>query len=146
MKLPALLIALFVAAGALAASPIAVYGKHSLGVSLGLAVCCILAGFAFGILRRTKLAWAAGLLAWFFVAAAAAQAERVAIPANQVTALAAASQLDLEQPLRWRGILRAEPLRLPWGIRYDIDLEQAQAAGQWRPVHGGLRATYFFDP
>ena len=145
MKLPALLIAIFVAAGVLAASPIAVYRKHSLDVLLGLAACCIVAGFAFGMFRRPKLAWAAGLLAWFLVAAAAAQIERLTIPANQVTALAAAGQLDLGQPLRWRGILRMEPLRLPWGIRYDLELEQVQAAGEWRPVHGGLRATYFFD-
>ena len=145
MKLPALLIAIFVAAGVLTASPIAVHGKHGLDVSLGIAVCCILAGFTFVTLRRAKLAWIAGLLAWLFLAAAAAQIERIAIPANQVATLAAAGQLALEQPLRWRGILRAEPLRLPWGVRYDIDLEQVQAAGEWRRVHGGLRASYFFD-
>ena len=145
MKLPALLIAIFVAAGVLAASPIAVHGKPGLDVSLGVALCCILAGFAAVKFRREKLAWTAGLLAWFFLGAAAGQIERLAIPPSAVTTLSAAGQLDLEQPLRWRGILRAEPLRLPWGVRYDIDLERVQSAGEWQTVHGGLRATYFFD-
>jgi competence protein ComEC len=145
MKLPALLIAVFVAAGVLAASPITVQTRHSLDLSLGIALCCIFGGFAFAKLQRANLAWAAGLLAWFFLSAAAAQIERMAVPANQVTYLASSGQLDLQEPLRWRGILRADPLRMPWGIRYDIDLEQVQAAGEWQTVRGGLRASYFFD-
>ena len=44
-----------------------------------------------------------------------------------------------------KGFCAQTLLRLPWGIRYDIDLEQVQTAGEWRAVHGGLRATYFFD-
>src|SRR5690348_11223559 len=145
MKLPALLIAMFVAAGVLAAPPIAAHLPHGLGLSLGIALSLILAGILLLELRQGHLAWSASLLAWFFLAAAAAQIERIAIPANPVTKLAASGQLDLEEPLRWRGILRADPLRLPWGIRYDIDLEQVQTAGAWRAVQGGLRASYFFD-
>jgi hypothetical protein len=63
MKLPALLIAIFVAAGVLAASPIAVHTRHGLDLSLGIALCCIIAGFGFAKFRRAKLAWAAGLIA-----------------------------------------------------------------------------------
>ena len=144
MKLPALLIAMFVAAGVLAAAPIAAHVTHSLDVSLGIAVCCILAGFWILKLKRVELVWSAGLLAWFFLAAAAAQIERVAIPPNEVTNLAGLGQLEFNEPLRWRGILREDPLRLPWGLRYDIDLEQVQTAGEWRAVRGGLRTTYFF--
>ena len=145
MKFPALLIAGFVAAGVLAASPIAVHTRHSLDLSLGVALFCIVAGFVFTGLRRTNLAWAASLLAWFSLAASAAQIEWMAVPANQVTILAGDGRLELGEPLRWRGILRADPLRLPWGFRYDVDLEQVQSAGEWQAVHGGLRATYFFD-
>jgi competence protein ComEC len=145
MKLPALLIAVCVAAGVLAASPIAVHTRYSLDVSLGIALCCIFAGLGFVGLRRANLAWTAGLLAWFFLAAAAAQIERMAAPANQVTNLVGEGRLGLDEPLRWRGIQRADPLRLPWGFRYDIDLEEVQSAGEWRAVRGGLRATYFFD-
>src|SRR5690348_9242537 len=144
MKLPALLIAIFVAAGVLAASPIPAHSRHGLDLSLATALLCIIGGFAFAKFRHAKLAWAAGLIAWFCLAAAAGQAERLAIPVNQVTNLAGAGRLDLEEPLRWRGILRADPLRMPWGIRYDIDLQEVQAAGQWNTIHGGLRTTYFF--
>jgi hypothetical protein len=144
MKLPALLIAVFVAAGVLAASPIAVHTRHSLDVSLGVALFCIIAGFAFTGLRRPNLVWVASLLAWFSLAAAAAQIEHVAVPANQITSLVGSGRLELDAPLRWRGILRADPLRLPWGFRYDLDLDEVQSAGEWRAVHGGLRATYFF--
>jgi hypothetical protein len=114
MKLPALLIAVFVAAGVLAASPIAVHSRYGLELSLGIALACIIAGFAFAGFRRANLAWTAGLLTWFFLAAAAAQIERMSIPANQITNLVASGQLGLDEPLRWRGILRDDPLRLPW--------------------------------
>ena len=40
---------------------------------------------------------------------------------------------------------RADPLRLPWGMRYDVDLEAVQSAGEWMPVSGGLRVTYYFN-
>jgi len=145
MKLPALLIAIFVAAGVLAASPIAAYVKFGVDLSLGIGLGSMLAGFGLLKLRRADLAWTAGLLAWFFLGAGVAQIERRAIPANQVTNLAGSGQLDLDEPLRWRGILREDPLRLPWGIRYQIDLEEVQTAGEWRGAHGGLRVTYFFD-
>jgi competence protein ComEC len=145
MKLPALLIAVFVAAGVLAASPIAVHTRHSLDLSLGVALFCIIAGFGLVRFRGANLAWAASLLAWFSLAAAAVQIERMAVPANQITNLVGSGRLELDEPLRWRGILRADPLRLPWGFRYDIDLEEVQSLGSWHSVHGGLRATYFFD-
>jgi hypothetical protein len=145
MKLPALLIAIFVAAGVLAASPIAAHVKNGVDLSLGIGLGSMLAGFGLLKLRRADLAWTAGLLAWFFLGAGVAQIERRAIPANQVTNLAGSGQLDLDEPLRWRGILREDPLRLPWGVRYQIDLEEVQTAGEWRGAHGGLRVTYFFD-
>ena len=144
MKLPALLIAVFVAAGVLAASPIAVHTRYALDATLGIALCCIIVGFALAGFRHASLAWPAALLAWFFLGTAAAQIQRAAVPVNQAANLVGRGQLELEEPLRWRGILRADPLRLPWGFRYDIDIEQVQSAGEWRPVHGGLRATYFF--
>src|ERR1700722_20039302 len=122
MKLPALLIAIFVAAGVLAAPPIAAHDRHSVVLFLGIAACSIAAGFGLLGVRRVKVAWALSMLAWFSLAAANAQIERLAMPSNEVTRLAGSGQLDLDGPLRWRGILREDPLRLPWGIRYDIGL------------------------
>jgi hypothetical protein len=41
-------------------------------------------------------------------------------------------------PLRWRGGLREDPMRLPWGRRFEIDREQVEIAGARLPVTGGL--------
>src|SRR5260370_4308010 len=109
MKLPALLIAVFVAVGFLAAATIAAHVAYSLDVSLGIAVCCILAGFWLLKLSRVELVWSAGLLAWFFLPAAAAQIERLAVPPNEVPNLAGLRRLDLNVPLRWPRSLRQDP-------------------------------------
>jgi hypothetical protein len=98
MKLPALLIAGFVAAGVLAGSPIAVRTRHGLDLSLGVALFSIIAGFGLVRFRGANLAWAAALAAWFFLAAAAAQIERMAVPANEVTNLAGEGRLELDEP------------------------------------------------
>jgi len=145
MKLPALLIAISVAAGVLAASPIAAHTRQAPVISLAPALVCIAFGFLFVGFGRANVAWTSGLLAWFFLASAAGHIERISIPADQVTNLLAAGRLDIQQPLRWRGIVGADPLQLPWGLRYDIDLREVQTAGQWQPVRGGLRVSYFFD-
>ena len=66
------------------------------------------------------------------------------MPADHVTALIARNALNIDQPLRWRGTLRADPLDLPWGVRYQLDLEAVQSAGAWIGVSGGLRSDYYF--
>ena len=66
------------------------------------------------------------------------------LPADHVTALITRNALNIDQPLRWRGTLRADPLDLPWGIRYQLDLEAVQSAGAWIGVSGGLRSDYYF--
>src|SRR5579883_2275586 len=102
MKLPALLIAVSVAAGVLAAPPIAAHAKHSSAFLFAATLSCIALGFFSLLLRRTNLAWSLGLLVWFFLGASAAQIERMTIPANQVTNLISEGKLELQQPLRWR--------------------------------------------
>jgi hypothetical protein len=145
MKLPALAIAACVAAGILAGGFAAAYLPHALPLCLAIALCLLLFGFTVLALGRVTAAWAACLLAWCLLGAAAAQLESLATRADNVAHLSATDRLDLTEPLRWRGRLRADPLRLPWGIRYDIDLEEAEEAGTWMPVSGGLQVSYFFD-
>ncbi len=55
----------------------------------------------------------------------------------------AAGQLNTSTALRWHGRLREDPLTLPWGRRYDIDLESVESAGVLLPVSGGLRANLY---
>ena len=68
------------------------------------------------------------MLAWFALGGAALSVERAAVPANHVSRLIAAGQLDTSEPLRWRGRLREDPFALPWGTRYEIDLERWKRA------------------
>ncbi len=49
-------------------------------------------------------------------------------------------------PLRWTGRLRQDPVRLPWGLRYDMELEQVEVGGNSLPVTGGLQLQYFREP
>ncbi len=112
-------------------------------VWVALAVAGILVGL--GFLRRGWLrsAFVTGLLAWLFLGAAAARFEQVAILPDHVTTLVKGGNLDTNEALRWRGRLREDPVRLPRGMRYDIDLDEVQLGSRQVPVTGGLRLSYF---
>jgi len=92
---------------------------------------------------RVALAWTFALAAWIALGGLAAGIEHAAVPANHVTRLIAAGRLDTSQPLRWRGRLREDPMALPWGRRYQIDLEQVEVAGSYVPASGGLGANAY---
>jgi competence protein ComEC len=95
---------------------------------------------------RVATAWVLALVAWAALGGFATGIERASVPPNHVTHLIAAGRLDLSEPLRWRGTLREDPLSLPWGRRYEIDLEQVEIAGAYVPVSGGLRANLYNGP
>jgi competence protein ComEC len=145
MKFPALAIAAALAAGILVGGTLAPNLPRAPALCLAASFLVLLCAFALLLRRSATLAWCASLLVWCFLGAAAAQIEPQAIPADHVTRQVAQGRLDLSEPLRWRGQLRSDPLRLPWGVRYDVDLDQVQSSGAWMPVGGGLRVEYFFD-
>ena len=64
-------------------------------------------------------------------------------PTNLASGLIEANTIDSKFPIRWRGVLRENPETLPWGTRFDLDLESVQLSGEQVKVSGGLRATYF---
>lgn len=143
MKLPALWIVAAFAAGIAAAG----WWPASLKVWAAAAVVAI----SFGVIlcwrnSRQKLlpaAWAFALVAWLALGGLAASIERTTVPANHVTRLLAAGRIDTSEPLRWRGRLREDPLSLPWGHRFEIDLEQVEVEGVVLPVTGGLRVNLY---
>lgn len=139
MKLPALWIAAAFAAG------IALSTARPGGLKLWLAatVGAILFAGVFVWRKNEAAAWTLALAAWMALGGLAASVERAAVPANHVTRLIAAGRLDLSEPLRWQGRLRDDPMALPWGQRYEIDLERVEAAGADVPVRGGLRVTLY---
>lgn len=110
---------------------------------LGGALVALLLGLALFRRARLSAAWAAGLACWLCTGALAAALEPLALPANHVSRLAKAGVLPDDIALRWRGRLRSDPVRLPWGMRYEIALEEVEIEGQTRAISGGLRASYF---
>ncbi|HKN60984.1 MAG TPA: ComEC/Rec2 family competence protein [Candidatus Acidoferrales bacterium] len=142
MKLPALWIAAAFGVGILIADRYAASPKLWLGVSVAAI------GLGGVLLWRARLteAWSVALVAWVALGGFGASLEHIAVPANHVTRLLAAGQIDTAEPLRWQGRLREDPLRLPWGQRYEIDLENVEIAGAIVPVTGGLRANFYSGP
>ncbi len=141
MKLPALWIAVAFAAGngislRLSASPRLWAAVAAGTVVLGMVLC---------FRKYVRAAWTVALLAWLALGGLASAVERAAVPANHVTRLLASGRLDTSEPLRWRGRLREDPFALPWGHRFEIDLEQVEIAGAVIPVRGGLRANLYRD-
>ena len=145
MKFPALAIAFSLAAGILAGEFLAPRVVHTLVFCLFAVPLLLLVGFLLLLRRCNTLAGLAALLSWSLLGAVVVQIAPLALPADHITRQIVAKQIDLQQPLRWRGRLRSDPLRLPWGLRYELDLEQVQAAAIWRPVSGGLGISYFFN-
>jgi len=88
-------------------------------------------------------AWFFALLAWAAIGGLAASVERATVPANHIARLIAAGRVDPGIALRWRGRLREDPLTLPWGQRFEIDLEQVEAADAALSASGGLRVNFY---
>jgi competence protein ComEC len=142
MKLPALWIASAFACGIAVASRWPLQLRTWLLIAIG----AILASALMGWRGRTVGAWAIALFAWAALGAAATSIEQATVPADQVTRLITAGKIDLSEPLRWRGTLRDDPLSLPWGRRYVINLEQVEIDGVHVRVSGGLRANLYNGP
>lgn len=113
------------------------------GVWVAFTLALLLA--AIGALRRAAIAfaWTLGLGAWIFLGALALSFDHAARPPDNAAALVSAGHIDTSEALRWTGILRSDPVRLPGGIRYDVDLERVQTADRGIAVSGGLRANLF---
>jgi competence protein ComEC len=139
MKLPALWIVAAFAAG------VAVSNRWPEPLHLWLAAVLGAMALSGILLWRARLAaaWTSVLLAWIALGGLAAGVERAAVPPNHVTRLIASGRLDTSQPLRWRGCLREDPMALPWGRRYQLDLEQVEVAGAYMPASGGLRLNVY---
>jgi competence protein ComEC len=143
MKVPAAWIAAAFAAG------IVLHSARALGPAIWLTSAAILILSSVLLLRffkRTWPAWFVALAAWGALGGAAASLEHRLVPANSIARMVAEKRLDTSEPLRWRGRLREDPLRLTWGARYEMDLESVEAAGRAIAVTGGLRLNYYLNP
>ena len=147
MKLPALWMLAAFAVG----TGIAERWPGALKLWAVAALAAIVVGAALVILARAgsaaryfvSFAWVCALAAWLALGGLASAVEVAGIPSNHIARLIAAGRIDSSVPLRWRGRLRDDPLALPWGERFEIDLEQVEAGGAELPVSGGLRVNFY---
>jgi hypothetical protein len=139
MKLPAVWIFAALASGI----GIAMRWPGSLRLWAAAVGVAILAGAVLAWRNFVYPAWMLALLAWLALGGFSVGVERVTLPQNHISRLVAQNQIDLSVPLRWRGRLREDPMALPWGRRYEIDLEQVETAGVIVPVSGGLRLNFY---
>ena len=92
---------------------------------------------------RTALILSA--VVWTGLGFAASSLSRLSIPANRASTLIENGMLDESAALRWRGRLRNDPRRLPWGTRYEISLDEVESSSGPTPVSGGLLLTAYQD-
>lgn len=97
------------------------------------------------LLRRQLIwaSWCAALAAWFLLGGFAAAVEHASLPSHHVARLVDSGAIETTEALRWRGRLRGDPVHLPWGLRYEIALEEVELGGASLAVAGGLRVSYF---
>ena len=141
MKLPTVWIACSFAGGIALAGVLPV----NLWYCVALAAVGIAAGMTLLRANRLTAAMLLGLLSWAALGAAAVRVEQASSSPTLVTRLVTQGRLDLSEPLRWRGRLRSDSMRLPWGTRYEIDLESVESAGRNVQVTGGLRVNFYND-
>jgi competence protein ComEC len=143
MKLPALWPVICFAGGILLSGRFAEHLNFAPHFALLAAASLLLAGF---ILLVRGWIFAAGFVAavaWLCLGCAAARLERISVPANLASDLIESGKIDSSAALRWRGRLREDPLALPWGTRYEINLDEVESASGVTPVSGGLRVTSY---
>ena len=145
MKLPSLWPVVCFAGGILLSGKLAAHLYPAPRLFLLAAAFLLLFGF-FLIYKNWLLpAGIAATVAWLCLGCAAAGLERISVPANLASSLIESGKLDSSVALRWRGRLRADPLALPWGTRYAINLDEVESAAGVTRISGGLRVTSYVE-
>jgi competence protein ComEC len=146
MRLPALVIAAAFACGILLGlHPAVVRNAASLlllSFSFAAIAVLLLTGILLVRLGRLFSAAFTSLLSWVllgFLGVCIAEQPR---DADHVISLVEQGLLPLKTPLRWHGHLRDEPIRLPWGYGYEIEISGVELEGTLRSARGGLRLSF----
>jgi competence protein ComEC len=143
MKLPSLFPVAFFAGGILLSIELKKSALPSPRIIVIAAILFLLFGY---ILLRRNWILAAALFsagAWLSLGMAASHLERATVPPNLAGSLIEFGKLDSSTALRWRGRLRSDPLQLPWGTRYEVNLDEVESSAGVTPVAGGLRLIYY---
>ena len=143
MKLPAPFPVVFFAGGILLSAPF--LDRPACPPTIFLFAIALLLLLSWIALRRDWVLSATffAACAWLSLGLLADRLERQSTPQNLASTLIESGKLHSSAPLRWRGRLRGDPLELPWGKRYEINLEEVESAAGTTSVAGGLRLTYY---
>lgn len=142
MKLPSLFPVAFFAGGIFLSIELKKFALLSPRIVIFAGLLFLLFGY---IALRRNLILVAALFAagaWLSLGMAASHLERASVPPDLAASLIESGKLESETALRWRGRLRSDPLQLPWGMRYEIDLDEVESSAGITPVAGGSRLTY----
>jgi competence protein ComEC len=91
---------------------------------------------------RLAIGGGISLFSWTLLGVLSVTIAQQPLPANHIAGLVDGGHLDLRSPLRWYGVLREEPARLPWGCGYEIDLSGVDYQGETLPLQGGMRLSF----
>ena len=141
MKLPTLWPAVCFAGGIFLSSKLAAHLYLTPRFFLLATISLLLSGFFLLYKNWLLPAAIAAATAWLCLGYAIAALERISVPVNLASSLIESGKLDSSVALHWRGRLRADPLALPWGTRYEMNLEAVESASGVVPLSGGFRVT-----
>jgi competence protein ComEC len=96
------------------------------------------------LLNRARLGAAAIVagVVWIFLGVLGAWISEQPLPSTHVVSLIENGKIDLHTPLRWRGTLRDEVTKLPWGFGLEIELAGVDYANGELTARGGLRLSF----
>ncbi len=146
MKLPAVAIAAAFAGGILLGlwRISSSQAAHSLFLALLFATVVGLLLLGLGLAWR-NFVWSSAivsLIGWAGLGALGACVAEQPLPAEHILTRFSSHQIPQRTPLRWHGILRGEPSRLPWGYGLEMSLEGVETAEAYVPVSGGMRVGF----
>ena len=150
MKLPAVAITAAFACGVALGlcPPMARMATSHFWLVAGFAAAVCFVGVGILLLNRARLGAAASVsgVSWILLGVLGAWISAQPLPRSHVVNLIEHGQIDLRTPLRWRGTLRDEPAKLPWGFGLEIELTGVDYAGAQLAAEGGLRLSFSPGP
>src|SRR5713226_6055695 len=102
----------------------------------------IVAGILLVSRARFGVAAVVSGVSWIVLGVLGAWIAERPLPSTHVISLIENGRIDLRTPLRWRGTLRDEPAKLPWGFGLEIELAGVDYENSPLTTLGALRSSY----
>ncbi len=146
MKAPVVAIAAAFAGGVLLgmSSSFSFYRTSSQFLVALVALLAVLLVAALVLALRDRVWTAAPVLlaAWVGLGSLAGCVAKQPLPKEHVLSRLGTGEIPARTPLRWYGVLRNEPSRMPWGYSLELELKNVDMATGYLPVTGGMRLGF----